>query len=150
MLQAIRMAPRHILIPPPVEPAEPEIQKALIIKADLSVPGPGAFKGYVSEDDLADIAKRDRKMLLALSIIEQYSDWQTQTIVNLYAHVRTLDRNAAIDRRDAVQSKKELAEAMAELAKQKATKAKFKWAGVTFGAGLIAALAKALIDWLVK
>lgn len=144
------MAPRHILLPPPVEPAEPEIQKALIIKADLNIPGPGAFKGYVSEDDLADIAKRDRKMLLALSIIEQYSDWQTQTIVNLYAHVRVLDRNACTDRRDAAQAKKELAEALAELAKQKVAKARLKWVGVTFGAGLIAATAKSLIDWLVK
>src|SRR5687767_1646564 len=47
----------------------------------IIVPGKDAFKGYVSEDDLADLAKRDRKTIIALSIIVQWQNWTVEELV---------------------------------------------------------------------
>lgn len=137
------MAPRRLKLPPPSEKVAAEIQRALVIKADLDVPKADDFKGYVREDEIMDLQKKDRKTALRMSEMEQYCDWQTQVIVDLHAAVRQIDVRVATAEWDRDAAHKAL------MLKKKGD-AILRWLGITFGAGLIAASAKALMEWLVK
>lgn len=137
------MAHRRLKLPPPSEKVAAEIQRALIIKVDLDVPKEGDFQGYVREGEIMDLTKPQRKAALRMSELEQYCDWQTQVIVDLHAAVRQLDVRVAT-------AEYERDEARKALARQKIGKAVLKWLGVTLGAGLIAAFARTLMEWLAK
>lgn len=137
------MASRRLKLPPPVVKPDPEIAEALIVKADLDVPKEGEFQGYIREPEIMDLPKGQRKIALRFSSMEQYSDWQTERLAELWFFVRQIDANAARDRL-------ELAKAKDARTKRERRASVWRWMGITFGAGIIAASAKALIDWLFK
>lgn len=137
------MAPRRLKLPPPAVKTDPEVAEALIIKIDLDVPKEGDFPGYIVEEKVMDLPKPQRKIALRFSAMEQYSDWQTEKLAELWSYARQIDANAAA-------AKLEIAKTKAERTKKEKRAALLKWIGATFGAGIIAGSAKALLDWLVK
>jgi hypothetical protein len=132
---------RKFRLPPPAD-HDPAIRDKVIVP-DLQVPKPEEFEGYIKEKDIADFTKQTRKILIAMSISDQWSDWQTQAIIDLWTYVQKLDAERSRD-------KIELARLKAQEDHRDKIKGKGKWIGMTFGAGLIAASAKALIEWLAK
>ena len=145
------MPQRRFQLPPPANLSDPEIKAAMIVP-ELIVPNPDQFEGYIKEADLKaeGFEKRDRKVLIALSINDQWSDWQTQKIIDLWDYVRRLD--AELVRRKLQVLKLEAADAE-RLEKEKIRK---RWVGggnrlfITFAAALLGQLGKGLIEWLLK
>lgn len=130
---------RHYNLPPAVDVRDPEIADAMICKHDLQAPGPEEFKGYIAEDEISDLAKRDRKTILAMSVIEQWNDWQTGAIIETHRLLRQLDAEVA-------KRKIESAKIKAQQEKQGWVWAIVKWT-LTIGA---AGFAGALFRWLFE
>lgn len=116
-----------------------------MIVPELRVPNGDEFEGYIKEADLKEegFQKRDRKILVAMSINDQWSDWQTQTIIDAWNYLRLLDAELA---------RRKIAVAKLEAAEQTRNRWRGwgKAVGITFGAALLAGLGKAFIDWLFK
>lgn len=110
---------------------------------EIVVPPPDAFEGYIKEKDLGDFTKPVRKILIAMSINDQWSDWQTQTIINLWGHVRQLD--AELARRKLALAKLEASEK-----KRKRVVEVLKWVWLTLVAALLGGIGKAASEWLFK
>lgn len=89
------MPRRFTIIQAPANPEDPDIANAMISKEPLRVPSTDEIVGYIREEDIADLAKRDRKTILALSVFEQWIDWQTAALVDLDAKFRLLDAEVA-------------------------------------------------------
>lgn len=130
------MASPRWIPPEPVNPQEPEIAAALTIRP-LRIPE--SFPGYIREGDLKDLAKRDRKVLLAMSILEQWNDWQTEQL--------------EVARQHSIQSEAEIIRLKMKVSALEKTQThqgwQWKvliWLGVAFGAGLISALFRFLFD----
>lgn len=145
------MPQRRFQLPPPANLSDPEIKAAMIVP-ELTVPNPDAFEGYIKESDLKaeGFEKRDRKILIAMSINDQWSDWQTQKIIDLWDFVRRLD--GEIVRRKLELAKLQAVEAdrVAKEAQTKKVTGAAKWIGITLAAALIGQLGKSFIEWLLK
>lgn len=145
------MPQRKFQLPPPANLSDPEIKAAMIVP-EMIVPDPNAFDGYLKESDLKDegYSKADRKILVALSINDQWSDWQTQKIIDMWDYMRRLD--AEICRRKLELAKLQAAEA--ERGRHEIVKKRWagsaKWIGITIGAAALGQFGKAAIDWLLK
>lgn len=116
---------------------EPEIANAMITKGPLEVPAPEDIKGYIKEDEIADLAKRDRKTILALSVVEQLNDWQTGALIEIDSNLRELD--AKVARRDI-----ELEQVRSQQKEESWKWGIVKWSTVT----IMAAIISAFIRWL--
>lgn len=111
----------------------------MICKEDLQIPGPKDFTGYVSEEDISDLAKRDRKTILAMSVIEQWNDWQTQAIIETHRYCRRIDAEVA-------RRKIESAKLSAQQEKQRWVWGIVKWSLTIAAAGFASALFRWLFD----
>lgn len=109
----------------------------MITKGPLEVPAPEDIKGYIKEDEIADLAKRDRKTILALSVVEQLNDWQTGALIEIDSNLRELD--AKVARRDI-----ELEQVRSQQKEESWKWGIVKWSTVT----IMAAIISAFIRWL--
>lgn len=110
-----------------------------MVVPDLKLPGKNEFKGYITEEDIADLARRDRKIILQLSVIEQWTDWQTQTIVDLHTWLKLVDAECA-------RRKIELAKIKVVQDEQGMVWKVIRWLTITFAAGTVAALCRWIFD----
>lgn len=128
------MPPRKFKRPLPAASAKQEEEvQALLLVPDLRIPENDEFKGYVLEEDIADLATRDRKTILSLSVIEQWTDWQTQVLIDLWAYVQHVDKEVAITKIANAKLRREQQE-------QGWKWTLLKWFGVTVGASLLSKL----------
>jgi len=108
----------------------PEIERELTIPK-MDIP---QFEGHIKEADLPDFGARDKKMLIAISVIEQKLDFFIHWNQRVNRHLRQIQADSIVAR-----------------AAQTEINWRFnatKWLVVTLGAGLIAALAAALFKKL--
>lgn len=84
------------------------------------------FKAHIREDELPDFDKRDKRMLLTLSVIEQKLDFSIKWMRIINRHARALEAEQVRARQVA----KEINWRFALV----------KWLAVTGGAGIVAAL----------
>lgn len=92
------------------------------------------FKGHIKEEDLPDFGARDKKMLIAISVIEQKLDFFIVWNQRVNRHLRQIQADSILARA-----------AQTEINwRFKAT----KWLVVTLGAGSIAALLTVLFKKL--
>lgn len=92
----------------------------------------GGFKPFVKAEDLADIDKRDQRVLLAMSVLEQKIDFSLEWAMRTNRYQRRI---------------------AAEMSKQNLDQADDRWRwrivtwiGTSLGAGIIAAL----INWIFR
>lgn len=126
------MAPRTFVILSDKDEFEPEVTHAMRVPR-LHVPGKEEFRGMITADEIADLAKRDQKTILKMSVMEQWNDWQTDQLVALFGYVRQLEAEIIRQRIQAAKLKDE----------QKTQGFKWgflKWLGMALAAGLFAAL----------
>lgn len=128
--------PRKITLPPPANPLDPEIARAMVTW-EIRIPSEEQFEGSLTEEELAEIKDGNTKMLLAMSAAGKVIDWNTDTIVDVFKMVRLVD--AELAREKIHRQKKEDAEAEQQLVWKV-----LKWIGVTVGAGVLSALAQKL------
>lgn len=107
----------------------------------LAIPGEDDFKGYVTEADLVGIAKRDVPMLLEISVLNQWIDWQTSVLITQNRQIRNLQSTVA-----ACQAEISLAKDAQKDYRKDLNLG--KWVLMTVGAGIVAALCKLLIEKL--
>lgn len=110
---------------------EPDIAQHLRIP-QLRVPEDNEFSGMVKAEDLIDLETRDRKTVLAMSVLEQWSDWHTEHVVSLYVYVRQLEAEVVRRKLDAARMKASQEQYGWQMALA-------KWAAVTIVAGIISA-----------
>lgn len=131
--------PRFTKIAPPANQDDPDIANAMLTKEPLRVPSPDDIKGHIREEDIADLAKRDRKTILALSVFEQWIDWLTSVVVEQDNMIRQLDAENARRKIDLVKVR--------EQQKEESLKwSIIKWGTVTIAASIIAALIRAVAE----
>lgn len=111
---------------------------------------PEEFIGQIKETDLDGLEKRDRKVLLTMSIFGQWIDWIVQALIVQNRHQRHIEAEQ-IRLHDEIE-KARLATGAAVATMEKTT-AKMgwqweflRWVAMTIGAGLIAAGSR----WLIK
>jgi len=109
---------------------EPEVLREMTV-APLRVPD---FSAHVKEKDLADFDKRDQKMLLTMSVMEQKQDFTIGQLVILNEQVRHQEAEQIRQRRLQTDTNWRLVIV--------------KWVGLTAGAGAVAALIKKFVDVL--
>lgn len=109
---------------------EPEIIDLLVTEL-IQVPPPDSFRGHISEQDIADFEKRDRKTVLAMSRAEQWIDWLVDVQIMHNENARRLDVE---------QARQKVKQPVKQLWKLS------KWAVSLIGAGLCGALGKSLLD----
>lgn len=109
---------------------EPEIERQMTIEP-LIVP---KFEAHLREGDLVDLDRRDRRMILALSLMEQKQDFVIAQLVAMNCQLREIEA-------EQIRQKKSQTEInwRFEL---------FKWASITAAAALLAAALKRGIDQL--
>jgi hypothetical protein len=126
----------HKLYTVPDERIEEEIAR------DLTIPlievREDEFEAYIKEKDLADFNERDKKILLAMSVVEQKQNWLIYAIQIANRQMRHVQAETIRQRK--ASDKKEADEKV-----NKWQWAVVKWIGMTVGAGLIAAVVK---KWL--
>lgn len=103
-----------------------EVQEAVTLP-EMRVPD---FQPHVKESDLADFDKRDKKMLLFCSVLEQKADFLIRQVQELNGHARRLEAEMVVTRR----KQKEINWSHGVM----------KWVGVTLAAGLVAAILRAM------
>lgn len=94
-----------------------------------------AFEPYIREMDVTDFDKRDKRILLALSVLEQKADYSIYCHRMLNFHLRALEAESIRLRRKA----SELAES------ESRTKWRWellRWAGMILGAGVLTKILK--------
>ncbi len=124
----------------PMSDDHDELEASMTLKP-LKVPEKTTFRGYILEEEIPDLTKRDRKTVVKMSIMEQWNDWQTQKIVELWEHGRKIEADLARRR------KKE--SAFEQEQKEQGWKwAILKWIGVVSGAAILSALFRWLFDKL--
>lgn len=107
----------------PDAPIEPEIAREMSIDP---LRRPEKFEPRLKEADLVDFEKRDRRILLDLSVLEQQNGWLMEAATSTNHELRRLE---------------------AELIRQRISQTALRWQAtigrwiiVTAGAGLVAAL----------
>jgi len=100
----------------------PEIERELTVPL-MIIP---EFSGHIKEDDLADFGARDKKMLIAVSIIEQKVDFFILWQQRINTHLRQMQAERIIAR----QEEKEIHWRFGAV----------KWLVITVGAGIIVSL----------
>jgi hypothetical protein len=123
----------HKLYTVPEERIEEEVSRELTIP--LIEVREDEFEAYIKERDLADFNERDKKILLAMSVVEQKQNWLIYAIQIANRQMRHLQAETIRQRK--VNEKQEL--------QQKLDSWKWgliKWVSMTLGAGLLASLAK--------
>jgi hypothetical protein len=123
----------HKLYTVPEERIEEEVSRELTIP--LIEVREDEFEAYIKERDLADFNERDKKILLAMSVVEQKQNWLIYAIQIANRQMRHLQAETIRQRK--VNEKQEL--------QQKLDGWKWgliKWIGMTLGAGVLASLAK--------
>lgn len=130
-------------MPPPVD-IDRELEVAQAMKIPLiSIPADGAFKGYLTEEDLKDLGKRDQKTVLAMSVVEQWGIWQTEELIRCNQHDRQLEA-------EVIKLKLEVAK-LKDQAKEVDWKISLaKWSGMTLVAGVVAAFCKWIFEHIGK
>lgn len=113
---------------------EPEVLHKMKV-GEIHLPEPDTFKGYIAEEDIADLPKRDKKTVIALSIFEQWLDWALHEHIKTNRHLRNLE--AEVIRRGMELQK--IRDSHKDFVWQYAV---MKWLGLTVGAGLVAASIK--------
>lgn len=115
---------------------EPEVAQAMRVPV-LHVPAKDEFKGMIAAEDIADLAKRDQKTILKMAVMEQWNDWQTDKIEEVFGYVRQLE--AEIIRGRISQAKHN------EKIKEQGWKwGILKWLGMAVTAALLAAFFRSL------
>lgn len=112
------------------EKFEPEVLREMTV-APLRVPD---FSAHVKEKDLTDFDKRDQKMLLTISLMEQKQDFTIAQLVIMNEQVRRQEAEQIRQRRQQNDTNWRLVVV--------------KWVGLTAGAGLLATLFKKAVDVL--
>lgn len=115
----------------PANPLDPEIQREMITQ-ELHVPK--EFKGYVEEGEIADLDKRDRKTILAMSIQSQWIDWLIEAVVQQNTMIQQLDAENARRKIEADKKKPERILWMT-----------LRWIGLAVGVGLLSELGKSIL-----
>jgi hypothetical protein len=78
-------------LPPPVDmDADPEVARAITIP-QIIVPADGAFKPFVTEQELEDLGERDQKTVFAMSVMEQWGIWQTEELIKHNSYDRQME-----------------------------------------------------------
>ena len=94
------------------------------------------FVGHLREEDLEGLDKRDRRLMLAFSKLDQKQDWAIKQIVAMNLEVTRLKDDMEAYQKDS-ESFKLKAKIVSGIA-------------VTFGAGLVAAAATAIVKWVFE
>lgn len=110
------------------EHIEPEIAREMTIEA-IEIP---KFEPSIRGEDLQDFGKRDQKMLLSFSVLEQKLNFVVDCFVSQNKHQRYLE--AELIRQRKAQTKLNFRSAFTG------------WIGVTIGAGVIAAIIKKIFE----
>ena len=90
------------------------------------------FSPHIKPEDVDDFGERDKKMLLAFSLVEQKQDFTLDALIVTNRHLRHVESELIRLRR-----------AQGKISFQGAV---LKWTGVTAGAGLMAAMFKRIVD----
>lgn len=117
----------------------------------LVLPSKDSFRGYIKEEDIEDLTKRDKKTLLKISILEQINDHQDQILIQIHVLMRTLQRQQMLDRLAVGRWKAESEKWRAESEKMKADQMKSEWHWALLrwiAACVTAAAAAGLFRWL--
>lgn len=131
--------PRFTKIAAPADQEDPDIANAMASKEPLRVPSPDDIKGRIREEDIADLAKRDQKTILTLSVMEQWIDWLVSVVVDQDNSIRQLDAENARRKIDLVKVR--------EQQKEESLKwSIIKWGTVTIAASMIAALIRVVVE----
>lgn len=145
-----RRAPQ---LPPPDRIDDPDIVKAMTVDV-LQVPGEGHFKRYITEEELADLDKRDRKTVLGMSEMEQWSIWHTEQLAKVNHQIRRLEaENIRLSLQLSSEKSERRREVEGILMEQRQQSLKWsiaKWSVMTLTAALAAALLRTLIEHLGK
>lgn len=127
---------RFTRIAPPADQEDPDIANSMVSKEPLRLP---TLKGHIREEDIADLAKRDRKTILAMSVMEQWIDWLVSVVVEQDNSIRQLDAENARRKIDLVKVR--------EQQKEEGLKwALIKWSTVTILASVLAALIRVVVE----
>lgn len=121
-------------MPLPDEDAQldPDIEREMTVPP-LHLP---KFSPHIKEEDLEDFVERDKKMLLALSLVEQKQDFALEAAVLTNRQLRHVESELI-----------RLRKTQSGLSFQGKV---LKWTGVTAGAGLLAAMFKKAADVIWK
>jgi hypothetical protein len=79
----------------PATKEDTDVAERMITKGPLVVPDADSVVGHIKEKDINDLVKRDKKTILALSVIDQWINWQTKTLIDQDATIRKLDAKLA-------------------------------------------------------
>lgn len=109
---------------------------------EIIVPAEGDFRGMYSDDDLADLGRRDRKTVRAISILEQWSVWNTERVAEDRGYLRQIEaENIGL---------KMKIKHLEEVILEHGWKLSFgRWILVTVGAGLVATLLKVGLEHII-
>lgn len=121
----------------PDENIEPEVLREMTIPR-MVIP---KFEGVVKEEDLAGFEGRDRKMLFAISRLEQKIDFSIRwsQLGNFYQRqiqAQLIRDKNALKEREGIEKENKLRLKI------------IQWVGITFGAGAVAAFGRRLIEKL--
>lgn len=92
------------------------------------------FVGHLREEDLEGMEKRDRRLMLAFSKLDQKQDWAIQQIIAIHRELAQIKADM-----DAYQKDSEAFKLKAKIVSSIA---------ITFGAGVVAAAATAIVKWI--
>ncbi len=105
----------------------------------LEIPDGNSFKGFVKESDLEGLETRDKKTIIAMSVLEQWSEFHTEAIVEINRHMRALEA-------DSVRRITEVIRIKEEQKRQGWGLSAAKWFAVTLGAGVISTFLRWMIE----
>jgi len=118
----------------PEEKIEPEVLREMTIPL-IVVDEKDDFEAHIKEKDLVDFEERDKKILLAMSVIEQKQDFLIWAVQMQNRNMRHLEAESIRQRHSAETQE----------VQQKVDSWKWsliRWIGATIGAGILASIAK--------
>lgn len=130
--------PRAIRLPEPANPLDPEIAQAMVTTR-LRVPPDEHFKAVFTAEDLVNFEARDRRMLEAMSIQSQWTDWVIEALQHVDDNIAQLDAEVA-------RRKIEIAKLKSETQEQTIVWKLIRWGAVILLGGALSALG----SWLIK
>jgi hypothetical protein len=121
------------------EDIPPEIAREMVIPL-MNIPKPDEWRGYIKEEDLADFDPKNKRILLAMSKMEQKEDFIIKWLQLANKHLRYFES-------ELIQYRKRLENEDKERLKDKWKWALIAWIGTIAGAGIVAALIE---GWIKK
>jgi len=124
--------PKRIII----QQSDPGTQENIV--SQLNVPADTDFRGFIDQDELATLHSRDKETILAMSKMEQWSTWHTETLIQMNSQLRRLEAEVNRNRGDLTNVK--------DIQKEHGWRITFgKWLLITLGTAMVSVITRWLL-----